>query len=76
MANQLAGIMQDIANLVRTHQDSDAVAELYEKMQNYQRKFPLTVAGLEKSKGTGTIWYAVMLACDDNEEANGGGGHA
>lgn len=74
MPNQLAGIMQDIANLVRTHQDSDAVAALYEKMQTYQRKFPHGVSTL--TKGTRTIWDAVMLACDDNEEANGGGGHA
>jgi len=75
MANQLAGIMQDIANLIRSHQDSDAVAELYAKMRSYEKKFPQTVRDLGKSKGTGTIWFAVMLACDDSEEEHGGGGH-
>lgn len=75
MYTQLEGIIKDIADLIRKHPDSDAVAALYEKMRRYQQKYPMTVAGLEKAKGTSTIWSAVMLACDDNEEEHGGGGH-
>ena len=71
MASQLSQIMQSIADLIKTHQDTDAVRELYETMVNYEKKFPRTVAGIEKVSGTGILWSAVMLACDDNHEAQG-----
>jgi hypothetical protein len=63
--------MQSIADLIKTHQDTDAVRELYETMVKYEAKFPRTIDNLERSKGTGVIWSAVMLACDDNHEAQG-----
>lgn len=71
MANQLSQIMQQIADLIKTHQDGDAVEELLRTMSDYGKKFPGTIRNVEKMRGVGTIWYAVLNAADLNVE----GGH-
>lgn len=71
MASQLSQIMQQIADLIKTHPDTDAVDDLLRTMTIYGEKFPQTVRNIEKQRGLGEIWYAVLNAADLNVE----GGH-
>lgn len=63
LTNQLADIMQEIADLVETHPDADKVAKLYAKMARYEQKFPMTVSRIKGYSGIGAIWHAVKIAC-------------